>query len=136
MSWAREERRAWRADGAEDGEWYVKIHQNDRFHRREVDALRNWLFVLGASAPRLATSDAQLRAVVLTGVGGRSLHGAVYPPEQQRRIFRRIGQLAAVIHDSAPPRPAAESPPLGRLEWHLARALPHARARRAAAPAP
>ncbi|MFF5019509.1 phosphotransferase [Streptomyces sp. NPDC001165] len=62
---------------------------------------------------------------MLTAVGGRSLHGAVHPPVQQRRIFRRIGQLAAAIHHSAPPRSAAGSLPLGKLERHLAGAMPH-----------
>ncbi|MFF4325836.1 phosphotransferase [Streptomyces sp. NPDC001591] len=125
VSWAREESRVWRAVGTEGGEWYVKIHQNDRFHRREVDALRSWVPGLGAAAPRLVAADPTLRAVVLTAVGGRTLHGAVHPPEQQRRIYRRIGQLASAIHHSAPPRPAADSLPLGKLERHLAGALPH-----------
>lgn len=131
VSWARAESRVWRAVGAEGGEWYVKIHQNDRFHQREVDALRSWVPGLGAAAPRLVAAEPTLRAVVLTAVGGRTLHGAVHPPEQQRRIFHRIGQLASAIHHSAPPRPAAaDSQPLGKLELelerHLAGALPHA----------
>ncbi|MDQ0764967.1 hypothetical protein [Streptomyces canus] len=37
-SWARDRSRVWRADGAQAGVWYVKIHQNTRFHHREVDA--------------------------------------------------------------------------------------------------
>ncbi|MFF8652587.1 phosphotransferase [Streptomyces huasconensis] len=126
VSWVRVESRVWRACGAEGGEWYVKIHQNDRFHRREVAALRGHAVSLGAAAPRLVAADAGLRAVVLTAVGGRSLHGVTYPPEQQRRIFRRIGQLAAALHHSAPPRAAAASAlPLGKLERHLNGARPH-----------
>ncbi|MFJ4695520.1 phosphotransferase [Streptomyces sp. NPDC088766] len=125
VSWAREESRVWRAVGAEGGEWYIKIHQNDRFHHREVDALRSWVPGLGAAAPRLVAADPALRAVVLTAVGGRTLHGAVHSPEQQRRIFHRIGQLAAAIHHSTPPRPAADTPPSGKVERHLAGALPH-----------
>ncbi|MEE1931532.1 phosphotransferase [Streptomyces sp. TRM 70351] len=125
VSWARAESRVWRADGAEGGTWYVKTHQNDRFHRREVDALRGWVTGLGAAAPRLVAADPTLRAVVLTAVGGRSLHGAVHSPEQQRLIFHHIGQLAAAIHTSAPPRPAAGTLPLGKLERHLAGARPH-----------
>ncbi|MGW2955883.1 phosphotransferase [Streptomyces eurythermus] len=125
VSWAREESRVWRAHGAEGGEWYVKIHQNQRFHHREVAALRGWVPALGATAPRLVAVDAALRAVVLTAVGGRPLHGAVHPPEKQSWIFRRIGQLAAAIHTSAPPRPAADGLPLAKLERHLAGALPH-----------
>ncbi|MEF9886872.1 phosphotransferase [Streptomyces sp. P9-A4] len=121
----RGESRVWRVDGAEGGEWYIKTHQNDRFHQREVAALRSWVPGLGAAAPRLVAADPTLRAVVLTAVGGRTLHGTVHPPEQQCRIFHRIGQLAAAIHHSAPPRPAADSLPLGKLERHLAGALPH-----------
>nr|WP_024127225.1 phosphotransferase [Streptomyces sp. F8]AHE39961.1 NUDIX hydrolase [Streptomyces sp. F8] len=124
-SWAREESRMWRAIGAEGGEWYVKVHQNDRFHQREVDALRSWVSGLGAAAPRLVAADPMLRAVVLTAVGGRSLHGATYPPEEQRLVFHRIGQLAATIHHSAPARPAEGMLPLGKLERHLNGARPH-----------
>ncbi|MFI6112842.1 phosphotransferase [Kitasatospora sp. NPDC051164] len=125
VSWTRAESRVWRADGADGGTWYVKIHQNDRFHQREVAALRGWVARLGAAAPRLVAADAELRAIVLTAVGGRSLHGATYPPEQQRRIFRSIGQLAAAIHTSAPARPAGGMLPLGKLERHLDGARPH-----------
>lgn len=112
VSWTRAESRVWRAHSAEGGTWYVKVHQNDRFHQREVRALRSWVPRLGAAAPRLVAADKSLRAVVLTAVGGRTLYGAVHPPEQQRRIFHRIGQLAVAIHSSTPPRPA------GR--WHAA----------------
>ncbi|CAL9586240.1 hypothetical protein SUDANB106_05147 [Streptomyces sp. enrichment culture] len=126
VSWAREESRVWRADGADGGTWYVKIHQNDRFHQREVSALREWVpTALGAAAPRLVAADPGRRSVVLTAVGGRSLHGAVHPPEQQRRIFHRIGRLAADIHHSAPSRPAAGTLPLGKLERHLNGARPY-----------
>ncbi|MDN3261545.1 phosphotransferase [Streptomyces sp. CSDS2] len=125
VSRAREESRVWRANCAEGGEWYVKIHQNQRFHQREVAALRGWVPALGAAAPRLVAADAALRAVVLTAVGGRPLHGAVHPPAQQRRIFHRIGQLSAAIHTSAPPRLGDTTPPLGKLERHLNGARPH-----------
>ncbi|MFV0131643.1 NUDIX hydrolase [Streptomyces sp. HMX112] len=125
VSWAREESRVWRARGAEGGTWYVKIHQNKRFHQREVTGLRGWVPGLGPTAPRLVAADAHLRAVVLTAVGGRSLHGAAYPPEQQRRIFHRIGQLAAAIHTSAPLHPATGALPLGKLERHLDGARSH-----------
>ncbi|MGW2203183.1 phosphotransferase [Streptomyces sp. NPDC001774] len=83
------------------------------------------LRLLGAAAPRLVASCPTQRAVVLTAVGGRTLHGDVHPPEQQRRIFHRIGQLAASLHHSAPPLPAPGTLPLGKLERHLAGALPH-----------
>ncbi|MCZ1012194.1 aminoglycoside phosphotransferase family protein [Streptomyces lydicus] len=125
VSWVREESRVWRARGAEGGTWYVKSHQNARFHQREVDALRSWVPALGPAAPRLVAVEASLRTVVLTAVGGRSLYGAVHRPEQQRRIFYRVGQLAAAIHRSAPPRAGGSTPPLGKLERHLAGARAH-----------
>lgn len=120
-SWARATSRVWRASGGYGGTWYVKVHQSDRFHEREVEAYRTWVVALGAAAPRLVATDPGLRAVILTTVPGRSLHGAVHPPEEQRRIFHRIGQLAAAIHHSTPARPGGGAPAaLGRLERHLA----------------
>ncbi|CAM5273381.1 aminoglycoside phosphotransferase family protein (plasmid) [Streptomyces viridifaciens] len=125
-SWEREGSRVWRVRGAEGGEWFVKVHQNARFHGREVTAYQTWVPALGAAAPRLVAVDPDLRAVILTAVPGRSLHGAVHPPEEQRRIFHRIGQLAAAIHHSAPAQPG-DGPPaaLGKLERHLAGAREH-----------
>ncbi|MER6031851.1 phosphotransferase [Streptomyces sp. NPDC001851] len=120
VSWARKGSQVWRARDAEDGVWFVKIHQSDRFHQREVTAFRSWVPCLGPMAPRLMAADASLRAVVITAVPGRSLHGAVHPPEQERRIFHRIGQLAATIHRSAPALPPLpDSMPLEKLERHL-----------------
>ncbi|MFE9921482.1 phosphotransferase [Streptomyces sp. NPDC005774] len=119
VSWPREGSRVWRAHGAEGGTWYVKIHQNGRFHQREVDALRGWVPALGTAAPRLVAADLALRAVVLTAVGGHCRHGAVHSPRQQRRIFHRIGRLAATIHRSAPARPIVSPLLLGKLERHL-----------------
>ncbi|GAB2735316.1 phosphotransferase [Kitasatospora kifunensis] len=125
-SWAREGSRVWLARGAEGGEWFVKVHQSDRFHGREVEAYRTWVPALGPAAPRLVAADARLRAVVITAMPGRSLHGALHPPEEQRRIFHRIGVLAAAIHRSAPPRPGDGAPAaLGKLERHLAGARNH-----------
>ncbi|SER89821.1 NUDIX domain-containing protein [Streptomyces qinglanensis] len=108
-SWAREGSQVWRADGAAGGTWYVKVHQNDRFHDREVAALRTWVPHLGVAAPKLVTADTQLRAVVVTAVPGRPLHGTGLSPKEQRRLFHRIGALASAIHRSAP-APAARKP--------------------------
>ena len=49
--------------GAEGGVWFVKIHQNDRFHGRETGAYRSWVLTLGAAAPRLVAADPALRAI-------------------------------------------------------------------------
>ncbi|MGI5262396.1 phosphotransferase [Streptomyces angustmyceticus] len=125
-SWPREGSQVWRAHGAEGGVWFVKVHPSDRFHRREVDAYRDWVPGLGTAAPRLVAAEHTLRAVVITMVPGRSLRGAVHPPAEQLLIFRRIGQLAAAIHRSAPSHPAPARPPLlGKWERHLAAAGSH-----------
>ncbi|MFF9510659.1 NUDIX domain-containing protein [Streptomyces sp. NPDC014724] len=76
-SWARENSRVWRAHGAQGAAWYVKVHQSERFHGREVRGLRMWAPALGAAAPRLVAADETLRAVVITAVPGRPLHGVV-----------------------------------------------------------
>ncbi|MFE5592922.1 phosphotransferase [Streptomyces sp. NPDC056549] len=130
VSWARTESRVWRAEGASGGVWFVKIHQNDRFHGREVAALRGWVSGLGGAGPRLVAADTGLRAVVLTAVEGRPLHGAVLPPDEERRVFRAIGELAARIHASPlPPASSGAVPvvPYAKLERHLEGARPHLR---------
>ncbi|MFE9339588.1 phosphotransferase [Streptomyces sp. NPDC007063] len=126
-SWAREGSRVWRTQGAAGGTWYVKVHLNDRFHNREVSALRTWVPQLGVAAPELVAADAQLRAVVVTAVPGRPPHGAALPPEEQRRLFHRIGALASAVHRSAPAQPAAadQGPALEKLERHPHRARSH-----------
>ncbi|MEV7157045.1 phosphotransferase [Streptomyces misionensis] len=128
-SWARESSRVWRADGAQGGTWYVKVHQNGRFHDREVRGLRTWAPALGAAAPRLVAADEVLRAVVITAVPGRPLHGVVLAPERERAVFRRIGALARRIHQSCPARPAppGSGPAIAKADRHLAAARAHLR---------
>uniref|UniRef100_A0AAU3HUC1 Phosphotransferase n=1 Tax=Streptomyces sp. NBC_01393 TaxID=2903851 RepID=A0AAU3HUC1_9ACTN len=128
-SWAREDSRVWRAQGAQGGTWYVKVHHSDRFHGREVRGLRTWAPVLGEAAPRLVAADEKLRAVVLTAVPGRPLHGAVLTPERERAVFHRIGALARRIHRSSPPRPApaGSGPAVAKADRHLAGARSHLR---------
>ncbi|WP_328665083.1 phosphotransferase [Streptomyces sp. NBC_00328] len=128
-SWAREDSRVWRAQGAQGGTWYVKVHRSDRFHCREVRGLRTWAPALGEAAPRLVAADGKLRAVVLTAVPGRPLHGAVLTPERERAVFHRIGALARRIHQSSPPRPApaGSGPAVAKADRHLAGARSHLR---------
>jgi 8-oxo-dGTP pyrophosphatase MutT (NUDIX family) len=128
-SWAREDSRVWRARGAQGGTWYVKVHQSDRFHGREVRGLRTWAPALGKAAPRLVAADEKLRTVVLTAVPGRPLYGAVLTPERERAVFHRIGALARRIHQSSPPRPApaGSGPAVAKADRHLAGARPHLR---------
>jgi hypothetical protein len=125
VSWAREASRVWRAAGVRGGVWYVKTHQNARFHQREVTALRTWARELGAAAPRLVAADQNLLTVVVTALPGRPLHGAVLTPRQQRVLFHGIGALAAAIHRSGPPQPAPSGPTVDKLNRHLAAARPH-----------
>ncbi|MFF0794396.1 phosphotransferase [Streptomyces spiralis] len=126
-SWARENSRVWRAQGIQGGTWYVKVHQNDKFHGREVRGLRTWAPALGAAAPRLVAADEKLMAVVLTAVPGRPLHGAVLAADRQRAVFHRIGALARRIHQSSParPAPAGSGPAVAKADRHLAGARPH-----------
>ncbi|MEU3189056.1 phosphotransferase [Streptomyces sp. NPDC006992] len=126
-SWAREGSRVWRAHGATGGTWYVKVHLNDRFHDREVSALRTWVPHLGVAAPKLVAADTQLLALIVTAVPGRPLHGTALSPKEQRRLFHRIGALASAIHGSAPAQPAVpdQGPALEKLERHLHQARPH-----------
>ncbi|MEU8794597.1 phosphotransferase [Streptomyces sp. NPDC048643] len=128
-SWARENSRVWRADGVQGDTWYVKVHQSKRFHSREVRGLRTWAPALGAAAPRLVAADEALRAVVITAVPGRPLHGVVLAPERERKVFHRIGALARRIHQASPPRPApADSgPAVAKADRHLAAARSHLR---------
>ncbi|MGW8360044.1 phosphotransferase [Streptomyces wedmorensis] len=128
VSWSRENSRVWRIEGVGGGLWFVKVHQNDRFHRRETAALRGWVPRLGSSGPRLVAADAELRAVVVSAVQGRSLHGAVLTVAEEGEVFRSIGALAARIHASPLPSPGAGVPlptgPYDRSERHLAAARP------------
>lgn len=126
-SWAREESRVWRANGVQGGTWYVKVHQNERFHDREVRGLRTWAPALGAAAPRLVAVDEALRAVVITALPGRPLHGAVLAPERETMVFHRIGALARRIHQASPPRPATadSGPAVAKADRHLAGARSH-----------
>ncbi|MFH8634900.1 phosphotransferase [Streptomyces lydicus] len=126
-SWAREESRVWRVHGVQGGTWYVKVHQNERFHGREVRGLRTWAPELGAAAPRLVVADETLRALVLTALPGRPLHGTVLAPGRERAVFQRIGALARRIHQSCPPQtaPAGSGPAVAKARRHLAGARSH-----------
>ncbi|MEU7316487.1 phosphotransferase [Streptomyces sp. NPDC007083] len=127
VSWMREGSRVWKARGAQGGNWYVKIHQSAKFHTREVVAYRTWVPTLGTRAPRLMAADEELRAVVLTALPGRPLHGASLPPQQERDTFRRIGALARRVHQASTPRPAPTNsgPAIEKAERHLEAARPH-----------
>lgn len=100
VSWARENSQVWQARGAAGGTWFVKVHQNEKFHRREVAALRGWVPGLGGAGPRLVAADPESRAIVVTAVEGRPLHGMVLTGAEERTVFEAIGALAARVHAS------------------------------------
>ncbi|MGW8760982.1 phosphotransferase [Streptomyces sp. NPDC055815] len=127
VSWARENSRVWRVRGAAGGVWFVKLHQNEKFHHRETSALRGWVPGLGGAGPRLVAADPGLLAVVVTAVEGRSLHGRVLNGAEERAVFTAIGALAARIHASPVPEALPAAAPLGpydRMDRHLHRAQP------------
>ncbi len=105
-SWPREESQVWRATGGRGGGWYVKRHQDERFHGREVAALRHWVPALGARAPRLVAAESAHRTVVLTELAGRPLHGETLSAEVERDVHRQVGELTARYHQAAPASPA------------------------------
>lgn len=74
-SWDRDSSRVWRAEYGGASAWYIKIHQNKRFHHREVDAYHSWVPSLGAAAPTLVAADSELLTVVITAVPGQPLPG-------------------------------------------------------------
>ncbi|WP_327388851.1 hypothetical protein [Streptomyces sp. NBC_01207] len=58
------------------------------------------------SPPRPVAADAEARAVVVTVLPGRPLHGIVLDPADGARIQHGLGRLASALHRSAPERPA------------------------------
>ena len=123
-SWPQGPSRVWQLTTA-DGTFFLKQHQNRRFHDREVRALREWTAVLGDRAPRLVAADQEHLAVLLTEVPGRLLLGLDLDPRARRSVYRQLGELLRYVHDSAPPEPGP--PPAvyaGGLERHLDAARP------------
>ncbi|MFF5714378.1 phosphotransferase [Streptomyces sp. NPDC012756] len=130
-SWARGTSQVWRVTGAGGGVWFVKVHQNVKFHARETTALRTWVPGLGGAGPRLVAADPALLAVVVTAVEGRPLHGAVLTGAEEEAVFRSLGVLAGRIHAGPPsPSPTAVAPVTradryAKVDRHLEAARPH-----------
>ncbi|WP_328971575.1 MULTISPECIES: phosphotransferase [Streptomyces] len=125
VSWVRTGSRVWRITGAGGGTWYLKRHRGAKFHDREVAALRFWAGVLGAKAPRLVAVDTPARAVVITALTGRPLHGTALEPAAEAQVQHGLGQLVAALHRATPTQPAGPSPALGKVERHLKAAGPY-----------
>ena len=117
----------WQVHGVQGGTWYVKVQPERAVPLQGGSGLRTWAQELGAAAPRLVAADETVRAVVLTAVPGRPLHGAVLAPDRERAVFQRIGALARRIHQSSPPRPApvGSGPAVTKADRHLAGARSH-----------
>ncbi|MFF0433878.1 phosphotransferase [Streptomyces sp. NPDC004327] len=130
-SWARDTSQVWRVTGAGGGMWFVKVHQNTKFHARETAALRSWVPGLGGAGPRLVATDPDHLAIVVTAVEGRPLHGAVLTGAEENSVFRSLGVLAARIHASPLPSSPPAVAPVTRAERyvkvdrHLGAARPH-----------
>jgi 8-oxo-dGTP pyrophosphatase MutT (NUDIX family) len=125
-SWRRATSRVWKVTGKSGGTWYLKRHQSEKFHTREVLAYREWVPHLGERAPRLVAADDRLLAVVLTELPGRNLHGLTMAPVDERHVHQQLGEIARIFHDSAPALPH-EPLPISRTQKvnrHLEAARP------------
>ncbi len=92
----------WEVNGPSGERWFAKQHAGPKLHRREVDAYQRWTISLGADrAPELVASDAETRAVLVTGVPGRSLNTLRLPAEQERKAYEQAGELLARHHAAA-----------------------------------
>ncbi|WP_411150125.1 phosphotransferase [Streptomyces sp. A30] len=122
-SWAREGSRVWKLTGRSGGIWYLKVHQNNKFHQREVGAYRHWVPALGREhAPQLVAADPDQLAAVITARAGVNLHGADLNEPTWQAVYRQLGQLLRVLHSCEPPMMAQAVGGLAKLERHLAAA--------------
>lgn len=110
-SWAREENRVWRVHGLQGGTWYVKVHQRDRFHQREVNALRGWVPRLGAAAP--ASWQPSRRCAPSSSP--RSRDALCTAPSTRRRKSSSTGSAGSRPPSTPAPRPAR--PPARYCPW-------------------
>lgn len=122
-SWAREGSRVWQLTGRAGGSWFLKVHQNNKFHQREVGAYRNWVPALGPDhAPRLVASDPDQLAAIVTACPGQVLHGAELTEPAWQSVYRYLGRLLRVFHYCEPPMMAQAVGDLSKLERHIAAA--------------
>lgn len=119
-SWAREGSRVWKLTGRSGGSWFLKVHQNTKFHEREVAAYRRWVPALGRGhAPQLVAADPDQFAAVITAHAGINLHGADLNEPTWQTVYRQLGQLLRVLHSCEPPMMAPAVGGLAKLERHL-----------------
>jgi Ser/Thr protein kinase RdoA (MazF antagonist) len=123
-SWPRDGSRVWELASADGERFYLKQHQSQRFHEREVTAYRLWTPALGnGRAPRLLAADPGLRAVLLTALPGQIGRGPHIPEADEPEIHRQAGMLLRRLHGA---RTASAVPGTGRVtaraEEHIAQA--------------
>lgn len=123
-SWSRDISQVWRLEGVQGGVWYLKVQQSDRFHQRERAAYESWVRCLGDRAPRLVAVDRGLRAIVITELPGRNLHGLTLRREIEQEVHRQLGELTARFHSAAPAIAVPQHGP-GKVEQHLELARPY-----------
>ena len=123
-SWPRDGSRIWELASAGGERFYLKQHQSQRFHEREVTAYRLWTPALGTGrAPRLLAVDPGLRAVLITALPGQIARGPHIPEADETEIHRQAGMLLRRLHGAS----TASTVPgtgrvAGRAEEHIARA--------------
>lgn len=101
-SWPRDGSRVWEVTTADERHFYLKQHQSERFHSREVAAYREWTAALGAGrAPRLLASDPDLRAILITAVPGKIALAPHVRESDEREIYRQAGMLLRRLHTAA-----------------------------------
>ncbi|WP_349637129.1 phosphotransferase [Streptomyces sp. RerS4] len=125
VSWVRTGSRVWRLTGPGGGTWYLKRHRGAKFHHREVAAYQSWVPALGARAPRLVAADTEARAVVVTALSGRPLHGMVLDAAAEARVQHALGRLTSSLHRSAPERPAEAATAADKIKRHLEGTRPY-----------
>jgi Phosphotransferase enzyme family len=101
-SWPRDGSRVWELAGTSGERFYLKQHQSQRFHDREVTAYRRWAPALGTGrAPRLLAADPGLRAVLITALPGQIARGPHIPEADEPEIHRQAGTLLRRLHSAS-----------------------------------
>jgi Ser/Thr protein kinase RdoA (MazF antagonist) len=123
-SWPRDGSRVWELTGTNGKRYYLKQHQSQRFHEREVTAYHLWTPALGAGrAPRLLAADASLRAVLISALPGQIACCPHITEGDEPEIHRQAGMLLLRLHSAST---GTAVPGTGRVaaraEEHITRA--------------
>jgi hypothetical protein len=98
----RDGSRVWELTSASGERYYLKQHQSQRFHEREVSAYRLWTPALGADrAPRLLAADPGQRAVLITALPGQIARGPHILDADEPEIHRQAGILLRRLHSAS-----------------------------------